>query len=594
MVKWVVGLFAAVLVLAPMAARAEVDPTARGMAAAAQTSASTIDTVNRIRKPRKSYSKIFAAASGVSALKLVPIGDSLAGKKTQQLEANLDRMMGGLSLSGVNTAGTGAAAGNMTAGWDLTAGSLSSATAITGDYNYWLTGSYLSIASGGSAAWQLSASNPTFTRVRVYYVKEPAAGTINLVVGGSTVASASAANATVDLGVLEYTQSVAQASVSTTTAGGGVKVLFVHAMNETVSGIDLYGAFNLGGLALYSATSVPQNVALLKAALTSVAPDLIAFEMDDDFGDGANGSSSWMTFADALDASVPTADKLIIGSTPRAASDAGKIASRDYLKRQVYARGASYMFFDSYSIMGSYADMTSIFGSDDGTHPNVSAEAFAADELWHFLGLNAFNMGYVPRAVNDRSMASRLARGTVFGDGPGRGSLTFMTDATFGLDWQAQVSRTLAVTDTSGTASGWIFSVNTGVTPNQIPTGTRIGSSTGAIVQPGTLDFRIKTSAYTVLTTESGGAYSNQGAGSEVVFTLPGSTGGGLCYKFFVHDSVGLRVKAQTGNTVRNGASVSASGGYIENTTVGSAAEVCSVSGSEWYVLNANGTWPTT
>lgn len=431
-------------------------------------------TTPLLRKPRKLFSKLFASASANTALKHVLLGDSLANVKMQQLLASLDRRMGGVSGAGVNTAGNAAGAGGGTAGVDLAASSLVSATSESGAYQYWPTGNVLRIDAGGSASWIIYGVNPTFTTVKVYYVKESGAGTINLVVGGSTVATASA-NASAGLGVLTYTQSSAQSAVSTTVTGASVRVLFVHATSSVNSGVDQYGSMAVGGLLLANATSSAQGRAIWQAALADIAPDFVTFEMDDDFGDGGANAAAFSTLAGMLDAACPYADKLIIASTPRASNDAGKLAARDYLLNFCTNANASYLFFDSYKLLGTYAEMTAIFGSDDGVHPAAAAQAYAAEVMWEFLGLNGFNLGYVSRAVNDPSTPSRLARNSKFqSTSTDRGTdVTVETDASFGYDWQIKFPRTISFNTRGnyGTSNGviWQFSGNAGVAPNVMP-----------------------------------------------------------------------------------------------------------------------------
>ncbi len=133
-----------------------------------------------LRKPRKVFSRLFAAASSISHLRVVILGDSLAGAKTLQLNASLDRRMGGVNMSGVNSAGAGSGEGTPTGGYDLSLNTASLVTAETFQYQYWPTGLVSRLNDGASALWVRSGSSPTFTDVKVYYIKEPSAGTLNL------------------------------------------------------------------------------------------------------------------------------------------------------------------------------------------------------------------------------------------------------------------------------------------------------------------------------------------------------------------------------------------------------------------------------
>ena len=421
------------------------------------------------RRPRKLFSKLFDSASAVAQIKYVALGDSLAGGKMNNLLASLDRKIGGSNSAGVNTAGTGGGAGMMSAGMDCYSSALVSAVWESAMYQYWPTGIVLRIDAAGSVSWISGGVNPAFVRLRVYYVTEPGAGSINLVVGGVTVATASA-NAAVGAAFLECVHAYGSAAVSTTVTGASVRVLFVHVENTAVSGVDWYGSMSVGGLLLASSNTV-QGMAIFQAVMTVIAPDFISFEMDDEFGTDILSQTAFSALASVLDTSAPYADKLVIGSTPRSVNDAGKIASTNWLRGQVAAKNASWLFFDSYYLMGNYAEESAIFGAGDGTHPTASAQAYAAEVLWDFLGLNSQTLGYATRAVNDKGKPSWFARLSAFFGG--LDNLSVETDATFGYDWQIKFPRALSfwTRGSEGTANAicWQFSGNTAVAPNVMP-----------------------------------------------------------------------------------------------------------------------------
>jgi hypothetical protein len=381
--------------------------------------------------------------------------------------------MGGVNMSGVNSSGT--ADGTPTGGYDLTLSAGTLVTAETLKYQYWPTGLVSLFADGGSATWIRSGSSPTFTDVKVYYIKEPSAGTLNLSVGGNVVATVSAAADVTGLGVLSYTQAVGTSAVLTTVSGGPVRIVLVHTRNTTVSGLDLYQTMNRGGLLLADATASAQGRSIWQQALTDINADLITFEMDDDFGDSGAADASLALLVGIIDASSPYADKLFIGSTPRALNDNLKMRSSQYLKEFCGAQNASYLFFDSYYLMGTYAEMDAIFGTDDGTHPTAAAQAYAAEILWEFLGLNGFNLGMTSRAVNDRGTPSRMARGTTIGDRPGR-EISITADASTGSDFAINLTRSLAVVRTDGTILHRV-SGQVGVISNVLPMTTDFGTA---------------------------------------------------------------------------------------------------------------------
>lgn len=418
-----------------------------------------------LRKPRKVFSKLFASASATTSLKVVAIGDSLGGRKISHIMSVLDRKIGGVNVNTINTLGSNlisASAGN-----DLGFSGSVSVTTETG-YNYWPMGSINLFDAGGSTNLINFGVNPAFNTIKVFYIQEPGAGTINLIVGGSIVATASASNATVGLGVLTYTQSYAQVTASITVSGSSVRVIGSHITNSVNSGVDFYDN-GVGGLLLANATSTAQCRAIWQAWLTEINADFVTFEMDDDFGDAGANDTALNYLISILDNSSPYADKVFIGSTPRSSYDVGKILSGEHIKQMCANKGASYLFFDSYHIMGSYADMDAIFGVDDGVHPTASAEAYAAEILADQLGFKTFSLGYTGRAINDPSTISTLAKNSRF-SGPNNNYLSLETDASFGYDWTIKYPRTLSFSGTAGSTSvDWQFSHNTGVFPHVMP-----------------------------------------------------------------------------------------------------------------------------
>lgn len=433
------------------------------------------------KKLRKVHAKLYNSRSTVTHLRVVHLGDSLAAAKFGQFKSLLDRMMGGFSVSDTNAANSAQGAGTGSAGNDLDISSQTNVITETGKYSYWPTGVVHRIAPSGSARWVIGGVNPTFTTVMVPYFREPNAGTINLVVGGTIVATANAASATLGIDFLTYTQAAGQATVDTTVTGADVRVSpMVHVTNAGQSGLDVYGQMSTGGLLLESATSTPTGRANWQTMIAQIAPDLITFEMDDDFGDAGSNDTAWEYLTGIIDAAAPTADRLIFGSTPRANNDNLKVRARNYLRSQCAARGAAYVFFDSYAIMNSYSDMIAIFGADDGTHPQASAQGFAAQiALAHLLGIDPGVAAYTARAVNDLSRPSILAKLSQFGGTPGRGKLQVYTDNSFEIDWQLRTSRALSINDLAGNPTGWFFSANTGVFKNRAPSEIRINSDTG-------------------------------------------------------------------------------------------------------------------
>lgn len=94
-------------------------------------------------------------------------------------------------------------------------------------------------------------------------------------------------------------------------------------------------------------------------------------------------------------------------------------------------------------------------------------------------------------------------------------------------------------------------------------------------------------------TTDNRQAFTNEGTSSLVTFNLP-TAAANLEYSFVVQDADGIRVVANTGDTIRIAGSVSAVAGRIDSTTVGSTVRLIAINAVEWVSIATNGTWVIT
>jgi hypothetical protein len=92
---------------------------------------------------------------------------------------------------------------------------------------------------------------------------------------------------------------------------------------------------------------------------------------------------------------------------------------------------------------------------------------------------------------------------------------------------------------------------------------------------------------------ESGRVFTNEGTGAKNYHDLP-SASRGLLYTFYCDDANGIRATADTGDTIRLAASVSAAAGNVESTTVGSSVTLLAINDTEWVATSIVGTWVVT
>ena len=91
---------------------------------------------------------------------------------------------------------------------------------------------------------------------------------------------------------------------------------------------------------------------------------------------------------------------------------------------------------------------------------------------------------------------------------------------------------------------------------------------------------------------ESRTVLTNEGATAKNYHTLP-TAAAGMEFTFIVQDADGIRVVANTGDTIRVAATVSGAAGYTESTTIGDAITLVSINATEWIAISYVGTWTT-
>lgn len=90
--------------------------------------------------------------------------------------------------------------------------------------------------------------------------------------------------------------------------------------------------------------------------------------------------------------------------------------------------------------------------------------------------------------------------------------------------------------------------------------------------------------------TESRKLLTNQGATAENYHTLP-LAAAGLEFMFYCQDTDGIRIVANTDDTIRNGATVSAAAGFIRTATAGNVLHLVAINATEWIAVSVTGTW---
>lgn len=87
---------------------------------------------------------------------------------------------------------------------------------------------------------------------------------------------------------------------------------------------------------------------------------------------------------------------------------------------------------------------------------------------------------------------------------------------------------------------------------------------------------------------EVGKVVTNEGASAKAYNTLPTAVAGHR-FVFVVQDADGLRIVANTADTVRIAAAVSSAAGYCESTTIGDAVTLIAMNDTEWMAVSVVG-----
>lgn len=86
------------------------------------------------------------------------------------------------------------------------------------------------------------------------------------------------------------------------------------------------------------------------------------------------------------------------------------------------------------------------------------------------------------------------------------------------------------------------------------------------------------------------GVNTNEGTAEQNYRSLPPAAAG-YQFTFVVQDADGIRVVAAAGDTIRIAGTASATAGYAQSTTIGSALTLVAINATEWVAISSLGTW---
>lgn len=349
-------------------------------------------------------------------LKLLTIGDSVGTSVTSILAPDWQRRMGGSILGAASTL---ANEGQGVAGLKIAPLTIASGSAnlISNAYQYGHAGQYYDLVVGADVSWGTGGAVFPWTKAKIYYIKEPGAGTLTVFANGVNVATANAADAAIGLGVVTVSNanpaatSPSGTSLRTTTAGGGVKVLYVVASNTTVNGVWHFDA-TLGGLSLNQAMQHASGQAITQAMIADFAPDVLWYEMKEAASYASEGlgpftfQQRFEQLAEIMAVARPkSCDVVVVSSNayvPRAGYDpnqqAAAIATRDTLR--AVSANRNFLYFDGYASLGEQAVLREFVYGSSQPIPLAWRGEYDAAATYAVNDVVAANFGSVFRYIN--------------------------------------------------------------------------------------------------------------------------------------------------------------------------------------------------
>ena len=154
------------------------------------------------------------------------------------------------------------------------------------------------------------------------------------------------------------------------------------------------------------------------------------------------------------------------------------------------------------------------------------------------------------------------------------------------FDVQIGQSKTISFSNGTNLSRGLTGSGVTGAAVRATDGGSGVGAIlAGVLVEANTAG---SGAPNVIAANESGTVFTNEGVTAKNYHT-PVTAAAGYQFTFIVQDADGLRVVANTSDTIRIGATVSSAAGYCESTTIGDSVTIVAINAVEWVATSLIG-----
>jgi len=421
-------------------------------------------------------------ATGKRNVVVLVLGDSLASRVASRV---MEHWTANLGIGGpvYSMLGTGGSVDGISR--SVSRALDGGATETTGNNTYLPTGRWVTLDASGEAVRFFNSSSQTnsATTIKVYYVKEPGAGTFSVDTGTAIASNFTERVASVDandagspsLGVVTISLPQASYSIRVNWLSGAVKILDVAWVDSTAGRIDQH-SLAVGGQdpAIYNTV----NASMMTALIADINPDVVMSMWDDNATNTAIFADRLKEWIDSSGIVPPLV--MMFGSGPKNGSDA-TIAAQNALLAQESAE-YGWAFVNGFVALGSsWATLNAIGWGGDGTHLNDRAYSHLASIMLSQIGFS-FEPKVIVRglASYQDSPSVRVRQLAIARNADTTPGGLFSTDSSTGSDITLQVrnNRAMRFVNESGTLFAAI-SHNHTVLRSVIPSGFALGATTG-------------------------------------------------------------------------------------------------------------------
>ncbi|MCG2614913.1 hypothetical protein LZZ85_11495 [Terrimonas sp. NA20] len=252
---------------------------------------------------------------------------------------------------------------------------------------YWFNGTWYEINGSGSLEFLYAGARVDATKLKVYYIQEPGAGSfqvqVNAGAGFVNEGSVVDCNGTLEGKIITINKAQGDYSIKINQVSGNVKIVMCAAINEP-TGSDAVMLYRMGVGGLQWTNANATSKAITSPIFADMGIDLAMIQIKED-GDVYPDLKQWL---DAFRLASPRTDWSLNGSGPETSNDLVNRATNRAMKR--IALEDTLYYLDGYSPLISMARVDSLGWKNDGVHLDNATGHYLASMLWRIIGIEDY------------------------------------------------------------------------------------------------------------------------------------------------------------------------------------------------------------